>query len=119
MSAAIGVNDRPFAVAGHRFDGDIQHRVNKIGVWTRADCPTDDQPIEAVNHGGQVHLAGRDLELRDVREPFLIWGNSREVAVYEVFRRGTDLPEVGTVSTPFRLGDDQAFLLHQALHHLL
>ncbi|MNE70755.1 hypothetical protein D3C80_1665750 [compost metagenome] len=119
MSATIGVNNRPFIVAGHRFDSGIQHRVHKLGVGTRADRPTDYLPIEAVDHGGQVHLAGRDLELRDVREPFLIWGNSREVAVYEVFRRGTDLPEVGTVSTPFRLGDDQAFLLHQALHHLL
>lgn len=106
-------------MAGHRFNGGIQYRVHKRGVRTRADLPPDDLAIEAVDHRGQVHFAGRDLELLDASQLFLIRCNSGEVPVDEVFRRRADLAEIGTVSTSFRLCSDQALLLHHARHHLL
>ena len=63
MGTAIGVHDGLVIAVGHRLDSSIQHGVHEIGVWTRADRPADNQAIEAVDHGRQVHLASRDLEL--------------------------------------------------------
>ena len=39
-----------FAV-GYRVNGRIQHRVHQFGIWARADRPTDDLTIEAIDHG--------------------------------------------------------------------
>lgn len=66
-----------------------------------------------------VHRTGRDLELCDVDQPFLIGRCGLEVSVDEVLRRWTYLTKGGRVSATLGLGDDQAFLLQQTLHHLL
>ena len=91
MAAPIGVNHRPVSSFGHCLDGCIQHRVDQLGVRTGPNGPADDHSIEAVDDGREVHLASRDLELRDVREPFLVGDRGLEVAVDEVLRRWTDL----------------------------
>jgi hypothetical protein len=62
---------------------------------------------------------GRDLELRDVGKPFLIRGGSVEVPVDKVLWRRADFAKVRPVPTPSIGGNDQAFLLHQALHDFL
>ena len=47
-------------------------------------APLDGHPVEAVDHGTQVHLAGGDGELRDVGEPLLVRRLGVEVARDEV-----------------------------------
>src|SRR4029078_2646498 len=93
VAATIGVHHGPVA-GGDRLDSSIQHRVDEFGVWARADGPADDQAIDAIDHGGQVHLAGRDLEVRDVGEPLLVWRIRAEVAVHEVVRCRTYLAHI-------------------------
>lgn len=44
------------------FDGGIEHRVHKLGVWSRTDRPTDHKPIEAIDDRRQIDFAGRNLE---------------------------------------------------------
>lgn len=78
----------------HDLDGGIQHGVDQLSVRTGSAGPADHHSIEAVDDGREVHLASRDLELRDVREPFLVGDRGLEVAVYEVLRRWTDLAKV-------------------------
>ena len=119
MGAAIGVHHGPVIAGSDGLDGGVQHRVDELGVRARADRPADDQAIEAIDHGRQVHLAGRDLELRDVGEPLLVRCTRAEVAVQEVVWCRTDLAHVRAVSPAFARGGDQALLLHQAPHDLL
>ena len=86
--------------AGYLLDGRIQPGVHQVGIWTRTDGPADCQTIEAVNHGREIHLASRYLELRDVSEPLLIRSLRMEVAVDDIFWRRADLAKVGAIPTP-------------------
>lgn len=81
MSAAVRVNDGLVVGIGHRLDGRIKHRVDELSVWVRPNGPADDQPIEAVDGGREVRLAGRDLELGDVGQPPLVGSRRLEVAI--------------------------------------
>lgn len=119
MGSTIRVNNWPIVALGHRLDGCIEHRVDEFSVRARPDGPADDQAIEAVDDGRQVHLAGRDLELCDVGEPLLVRGRCLEVAMDEVLGRWTDLAQIGPVPSTLWLGNEQALLLHQSLNHLL
>lgn len=92
VSSAIGVNDRPSVAVSHRLDGRIQHGVHELGIGTRADRPTDNKSIEAVDHRGQIHLTSRELELCDVGEPLLIRRCRMEVAVDEMSGAGLTSP---------------------------
>ncbi|MCY1236450.1 hypothetical protein D9M72_491050 [compost metagenome] len=113
------MHNRPVAADVDRLDSGIQHRVHELRVRAHADRPTDHLAIEAVDHRRQIHLACRNLELRDVGEPFLVGSTSGEVAVDEILWRWTDLAQIGTIPTPLGGRRDQALLLHQAQHHLL
>ena len=46
-----------------------------------ANGPADDQAVEAVDDGREVHLAGGDLELGDVSQPLLVRRGCLEVAI--------------------------------------
>ena len=81
MSTTIGVNDRAVLAVDDRFDGRIEHGVNKLSVGMRPNGPANDQSIEAVDDRRQVHLASRDMELCDIGKPLLIRGRPLEVAV--------------------------------------
>ena len=60
---------------GHLIDGSFQHGVRKVSVWTGADCPNDNQPIEAVELVDLQRLAvGRDLGAA------LLWSQGGQVA---------------------------------------
>ena len=50
--------------------------------------------IEAVDHGGEIHLPRWNLEFGDVCQPFLIGGISMEVSIDQVLRRLADFPKV-------------------------
>ena len=100
MTTAIRVDDGPVVAVGYPLDSSVQHGVHKIGVWTRTDGPADHQTIEAVNHGREVHLASRYLELGDVGQPFLIRGGCLEVTIDEVVWRWADFAKVGAIPTP-------------------
>ena len=113
------MDDRPFVATSHRFDGGIQHGIHKLCVRARSDGPADDHSIKAVDHWREIHFAGRDLELRDIGEPFLVWSDSIEIAIDDVFRGRGNLPDVRTISAPLRPGRLKVFLLHQALYNLL
>lgn len=67
VGAATGMDDRSAVAAGHRLDGCVQHGVDEVSVRLRPNGPTDDQTVEAINDGREVHLAGWDVELRDSR----------------------------------------------------
>lgn len=60
------MDDGSAIAAGYRLDGSIEHRVDELSVGMRPNGPADDQAIEAVDDGREVHLAGRDLKLCDV-----------------------------------------------------
>ena len=72
VAAPIGVDHGSLSRFGHHLDGCIQHRVDRLGVRAGSNGPADDHFIETVDDGREVHLASRNLELRDVREPFLV-----------------------------------------------
>jgi hypothetical protein len=119
VSATIRANDGPVVGIDHHLDGRIQHRVDALSVWMRPNGPADDQAIEAVDDGREVHLAGRDLELGDVGEPLLVRRCGVEVAIDEILGRWTDPSRIGAIPTPRWLGDDQALLFHQPLDNTI
>ncbi len=97
----------------------LEHRVGHLGVGPLPYRPGDRHPVEAVDHGTQVRLAGRDPELRHVGEPEPVGGVGAEVARDEVPRGVPDLPLVRVVPAPLPgVGDDAALLGHE-LPHLL
>ena len=116
VPAAIRMNDRPIIAVDYFLNSSVEHGVHKSGIWTCADGPADNQAIEAIDDGREVHLASRDLELRNVGKPLLIGSRRLKVAVDEIVWRWADLSQVGAVLTPLLGGNDQAFLLHQASH---
>ena len=59
------MHHRPIASCSELLDRGVQHRVDQLGVRPRADRPADNHSIETIDHGRQIHLASRDLELRD------------------------------------------------------
>ena len=107
-----------FAVSD-RLDSGIQQGVHKLSIWARAKGPADDPSVEAVDHRRQVHLASRNLELRDAGEPLLVRLRSWEVAIDEMLWRRADFSRVGSVRPSLLRSNDQAILLHQTLNHLL
>ena len=94
MAPAVRVHDGSVLAVCHLLDSRIQHRIDQLGVRTRAKRPAGHQPIEAVDHGREIHLASRDLELGDVGQPFLVGGCSLEIPVDEVFWRWADFANV-------------------------
>ena len=72
MPSAVRVDYRPVSGIGHRFNGCIQHGVDQLSIRARANGPAHHHPVEAIDDRRQVQLARRYLELRDVRQPFLI-----------------------------------------------
>ena len=56
------------------FYGGIERHIDQFRIGFRADRPAYDQTIEAIDDGSDIHLASRDMELRDIGQPFLIWG---------------------------------------------
>ncbi|MPN27915.1 hypothetical protein SDC9_175349 [bioreactor metagenome] len=100
-------------------DGCIQHGVDQLCIRTRADGPAHHHPVEAIDDRRQVDLACRDLELRDVGQPFLVGGCCLEVTVDDVLWCRADLAQVRRIPTPLGFCNDQALLLHQPLYHLL
>gem|GEM_PF-6646526 len=113
------MDNRSAVAATDCFDGSIKHRVHEFGVWSRTDRPTDHEPIEAINNGRQIDLAGRNLELRDVCEPLFILCRDTEVTVDKVFQSRTYFSSVEAVSTSPRCSHAQLLLLHQAPNDLL
>ena len=101
----------------HRVNGRIEHRVHQLRVRSGAQCPAHHHAIEAVDHGREVNLSRRYLELCDVGEPLLIRCRRLEVTIEQVVWRRADLSELGPVSTLLARGNNQALLLHQALHY--
>jgi hypothetical protein len=59
------------------------------------------------------------MELCDVSQPLLIRGRSLEVPIDEILWCRADFSQVRPVPTPSIGGNDQALLLHQALHDFL
>lgn len=119
MGTAVGMNDGPCVSVSHCLDGGIQHCVDQFRVWLRSNGATDDQAIEAVDDGREIHFASRDLELGDIREPLFVRGCGLEVTIDKVLGCRTDFSKIETVPPPLWLGNDQALLFHQSLHNLL
>ncbi len=97
----------------------IQHRVDELGIGPGSDRPADDLPVVAIDHRGQVYLAGRDLELRDVGQPLLVRRFRAEIPIQQVLGHRADLAHVRAVSTAPPADGNQRLLFHQATNDLL
>lgn len=86
MAAAIGMGHGALALAKSAACG-LEAAVGEFGVRARADRPGRQAAVEAVEDRGQVHLAVRKPELRDVGEPQLVGRRGPEVAVDQVLGR--------------------------------
>jgi hypothetical protein len=109
----------PLIFVSQSLDGCIQHGIDQFRIWFRSDRPADDQTIDAVYDGAEIHLASRDTEFNNAGQRFLVWGCSLEVAFNEVLGCQTDFSQIGAVSPPLWRGNDQVLLFHQPLHNLL
>ena len=106
------MDNRMITTLSYCFDGRIQHRVHEVSVWPCANGPTDHHAVKAVDHGRQVNLTCRDMELCNLGEPLFIRGCSFEVAVDEVLWRWANFPAVRVVATTPQRGDTQSCLPH-------
>ena len=71
MTSPVAVHDGMLPVF-QGGNGLVQHRVNQLCVWTGADRPRHRQPVKAIHDGREIHFPGRDGELRNVCQPYLI-----------------------------------------------
>lgn len=98
----------------------LEAAVGELRVRASADRPGGQAAVEAVEGRGQVHLAVRKPELRDVGEPQLVGRRGPEVAVDQVLGRIGYLAFVRAVpGFLLRVRDCQPLLAHDAAHHLL
>ena len=74
-----------------------EHAVGQCRVRARADRPCHRHAVVAVDHGRQVGLAGRNRELREVRDPQHVRPLGVEVAVRQVLRGFGELALVRAV----------------------
>ena len=119
MATAIGMGHGAPALAKSAACG-LEAAVGELRVRARADRPGGQPAVEAVENRGQVHLAVRKPELRDVGEPQLVGRRGSEVAVDQVPGRIGYLALVRAVPRRLlRVRDRQPLLAHDAAHHLL
>ena len=85
------MNYRPDLIALNSINGSIEHSVDEVGIGMAAYAPAHHHPIEAVDDRRQIDLARRDLELRNVGKPLLIWCRCLEVTIEKVVWRRADL----------------------------
>ena len=97
VTAAIGMDDRPVALA-ERGARVRKHAVGQLGVGARADRLGDGKPVVAVDQGRQVRLARRDAELGQVRHPQHVRPVGVEVAVDQILRSPSELALVRAVA---------------------
>ncbi len=119
MAPAVGMGHGALALAERAACG-LEAAVGELCVRARADRPGGQAAVEAVEDRGQVHLAARQPELRDVGEPQLVGRRGPEGAVDQVLGRMGYLAFVRAVlGFPLRVGDRQPLFAHDAAHHLL
>lgn len=113
MATPVRVDDRRLAglERGARV---AKHAVGQGGVGARADRPGDGHAVVAVDDRRQVHLARRDRELGDVRDPQPVRRGGVEVAVHEIRGCAADLALVRTVALRALEHGDHAVAGHQA-----
>ena len=97
VASTVRVDDRRLAGPERGARG-LEHPVGQCGVGARADRPGDRHAVVAVDDRRQVHLARRDPELGDVRDPQPVRVRGVEVPVHEIGRRAADLAFVGAVA---------------------
>ena len=113
MATPVRVDDRRLAGPG-RGARVAKHAVGQGGVGARADRPGDGHAVMAVDDRRQVHLARRDRELGDVRDPQPVRRGGVEVAVHEIRGCAADLALVRTVALRALEHGDHAVAGHQA-----
>lgn len=86
VAATVGMDDWFLAVL-ERGACVGEHAVGQRRVRAGADRPGDRHAVVAVDDRRQVHLARRDPELGDVRDPQLVRVRGVEVPVHEIGRR--------------------------------
>lgn len=118
VAAPVAVAYRALAFCEPGCSG-VEHRVHQLGVGGRRLRPCHAQAVEAVDDGAQVRLAGRDGELRDVREPERVGLFRMEVSVHDVGGRVADLAFVGAVLPFHRALGDEPRLFHDSADDLL
>ena len=97
VAATVRMNDRSLARPERGACG-LEHPVDQGGVGARADRPGHRHAVIAVDDRRQVHLARRDRELGDVRDPQPVRRGGVEVAVHEIRGRAADLALVRTAA---------------------
>ena len=90
VASMVRVDDRRLAGLERGARG-LEHPVGQCGVGARADRPGGRHAVVAVDDRRQVHLARRDPELGDVRDPQLVRVRGVEVSVHEIGGRAADL----------------------------
>ena len=86
MAPAIGTGHGALVLAERAACG-LEAAVGELRVRARADRPGGQGAVEAVEDRGQVHLAARQPELRDVGEPQLVGRRGPKGAVDQVLER--------------------------------
>lgn len=111
MAAAVAVADGALA-SGQLRGGGVQHRVHELGVGRGRLRPGDAHPVETVDDGARVDLAGGNGELGDVGEPERVRTVGVEIAFHQVLGRLADLAFAGTVLALAGSLGDEPLLLH-------
>ena len=82
VASAVAVDDEVGPLAGPgKPDGSLQHGACHLGIGGGRGRPAHDRAVEAVQDRAEVELAGRDRELRHVREPQEVGKSCRESPV--------------------------------------
>lgn len=96
----------------------IQH-IRRLGIRRMLGNAIGDYlPVEHIEDRGQIRFAPREMELGDVRRPFLVRPIRSEVAFYDVWGHFADISLIRTVFASSD-GRKQAFFPHDPFHLLV
>jgi hypothetical protein len=118
LAAGIGVlNERDVRSWLALVQRHSQRVENKRAAHVRRELPAHDPPAVGVDHEAEEHQPLPAAQIREVREPLLIWPRRSEVALNAISRasrRGVGLGSAPGLAAP--LGALDVVLAHQAPH---
>lgn len=116
-AASVAVYHR-FFIFSERIECVVEHAIHPFGVRTCSYRPAHHFAIKTVDYGRQIDLARRQVELRNISQPLLIWVAGSKIAGKQTFRCRPYFSAVRTVSSLPGSLNDELLLSHQPAGNL-
>lgn len=113
MATTIAVYHR-FVIFGERIECVIEHRIHQRRVRACSYRPAHNMTIKAVDNRRQIDFSSRELELRNIGQPLLIWPARTKIPREQIFWCRADFSAVRVVSSSPGARNNELFFCHES-----